>query len=176
MERTNSGALLLIVYLLLAAYLMPLYSTAGSATELTDWATAVSLVENSSFNIAELQNTVGVRFESVETDKNGGVYSTKAPGLTLLSAPIYAITRTIIGRAHSGNIQTSWFVLKLSFSSLPLLFLGLWLYNRDVDSYSLAALLFGTTVAPAEINSVTGGIDGIDNGTLTNGDIIGVWS
>jgi len=147
-ERTNSGVLLLIVYLLLAVYLFPFYPESGSLNELTDWATTASLVESNTFDISAMERIVGGRFESVERIPNRGVYSTKPPGLALISAPFYAITRTVLGAPTSGNIRTSWYVLRLVFGTMPLLLLAIWLNNREVDSYSMAVLLFATPMLP----------------------------
>ncbi len=151
MERTNSGLLLLIIYLLLAVYLFPFYSSLGTSSELTDWATAVSLVEYNSLNLSKIEKTVGIEFDSTVTMKDGSSFSTKAPGLALISAPFYAITRLIIGGPNFENVRTSWFVLRLLLAASPLFLLALWLHNREIDSYSLAILLFATPLFPYSI-------------------------
>ncbi len=146
MERTNSGVVLLGIYLVLAIYLVPLYPDAGSSNELTDWATTVALVENNSFNLAPIAAGTGLKLEAKTEVRGEAVYSTKAPGLSMLSAPFYAITRLALGAPHSGNVVTSWYVLRIVFGVLPLFLLAYWLYNREVDSYSLGALLFATPI------------------------------
>ncbi|MGI8669813.1 MAG: hypothetical protein ACR2J3_08190 [Aridibacter sp.] len=52
---------MLIIYLLLAIYLLPLFSNNGSANDLTRWATTVSLVENTSFEISWTKDLIGDR-------------------------------------------------------------------------------------------------------------------
>ena len=114
----------------------------GSANELTRWATAVLLVEKGSFEISWTENLIG---KNVDTARVGDkTYSNKPPGTAILAAPFYALTRLFIGAPDASNIRISWFVMRIFLSTLPLLFLAFWLYGRDVDEISLAALLFGT--------------------------------
>lgn len=148
MERTNSGVLLLTIYLLLAVYLFPFYTSAGISNELTDWAATVSLVEHNSLNLNKIEETVGIEFGSTVQLQSGETYSNKAPGLAFISAPFYAITRIIIGGPTDRNVRTSWFVLRLLLAAGPLFLLALWLHNREIDSYSLAILLFATPLFP----------------------------
>lgn len=114
----------------------------GSANELTRWATAASLVEKSSFEISWTEDLIG---KNVDTARVGDkIYSNKPPGTAVLAAPFYALTRLFTGAPDASNIRISWFVMRFFLSTLPLLFLALWLYNRDSDEISLAALLFAT--------------------------------
>lgn len=43
---------ILLIYVFLAVYLLPMFPHGGSANELTRWATAASLVEKDSFEIS----------------------------------------------------------------------------------------------------------------------------
>lgn len=114
----------------------------GSANELTRWATAASLVEKTSFEITWTEDLIG---KNVDTAKIGDkTYSNKPPGTAVLAAPFYALTRIFIGAPDASNIRISWFVMRFFLSTLPLFTLGIWLYNRDSDEISLAALLFAT--------------------------------
>lgn len=114
----------------------------GSANELTRWATAASLVEKSSFEISWTEDLIG---RNVDTARVGDkTYSNKPPGTALLAAPLYALTRLFTGAPDASNIRISWFVMRLFLSTFPLLLLGFWLYSRDSDEISLAALLFAT--------------------------------
>lgn len=148
MDRSNSGAFLIFVYFLLAIYLLPIFFNSGSAKDLTRWATTVSLVENNSFEISWAKDLIGGEFDDVTTTSEGKIYSNKSPGISLLSAPFYAITRVIIGKPTKGNVRTSWFVMRLLMSSLPLLLLAFWLNGYEVDAYSIAILLFATPLFP----------------------------
>ncbi len=148
MERSNSGAFLIFVYFLLAIYLLPIFFNSGSAEDLTRWATTVSLVENTSFEISWAKDLIGGEFDDVTTTSAGKVYSNKSPGISLLSAPFYAMTRVVIGKPTKENVRTSWFVMRLLISSLPLLLLAFWLNGYEIDAYSIAILLFATPLFP----------------------------
>ncbi|MEP6903763.1 MAG: hypothetical protein ABJA66_18715, partial [Actinomycetota bacterium] len=138
----NKGLWILAIYFFLAIYLLPMFPHGGSANELTRWATAVSLVEKGSFEISWTEDLIG---KNVDTARVGDkTYSNKPPGTAVLAAPFYALTRIFIGAPDASNIRISWFVMRFFLSTLPLLFLAFWLYGRDVDEISLAALLFGT--------------------------------
>lgn len=148
MERRNSGLFLLVIYLLLAIYLLPLYLNNDSANDLTRWATTVSLVEKTSFEISRTRDLINNEFSDVTKTKDGKIYSNKPPGVSLLSAPFYAIAKLIIGKPTKENVRTSWFVMRFLIGTLPLLFLGIWLYGNEVEAYSLGVLLFATPLFP----------------------------
>lgn len=148
MDRRNSGLFLLLIYFILAIYLLPIFFNAGSANDLTRWATTVSLVENNSFEISWASDLVGVEFTDITTTSDNKVYSNKSPGISLLSAPFYAIARVIIGKPSKENVRTSWMILRLLISSMPLFLLAFWLYNNEVDTYSLGIVLFATPLFP----------------------------
>jgi hypothetical protein len=138
----NKGLWILAIYFFLAVYLLPMFPHGGSANELTRWATAASLVEKGSFEISWTEDLIG---KNVDTARVGDqTYSNKPPGAAVLAAPFYALTRIFTGAPDASNIRISWFVMRFFLSTLPLLLLALWLYNRDSDEISLAALLFAT--------------------------------
>jgi tetratricopeptide (TPR) repeat protein len=138
----NKGLWILAIYFFLAIYLLPMFPHGGSANELTRWATAASLVEKGTFEISWTEDLIG---KNVDTARVGDkTYSNKPPGTAVLAAPFYALTRIFVGAPDASNIRISWFVMRLFLSTLPLLFLGFWLYGRDSDELSIAALLFGT--------------------------------
>jgi tetratricopeptide (TPR) repeat protein len=138
----NKGLWILGIYFFLSVYLLPMFPHGGSANELTRWATAASLVEKSSFEISWTANLIGANVDATRIDER--IYPVQPPGGAVLAAPIYALSRVIIGAPDASNIRISWFAMRFFISTLPLLLLGLWLYNRDSDELSLAALFFAT--------------------------------
>lgn len=140
----NKGLFLLIIYFALAIYLLPIFPHGGSANELTDWATAASLIEKGSFDIAWTEDLIGKNTDSLRI--NDKVYSRKLPGTAVLAAPFYAITRIFIGAPDASNIRISWFVMRFFIATVPLFLLAFWLYKREADEFSLAALLFATPI------------------------------
>lgn len=148
MNQGNSASILLAIYVLLAIYLLPIFPNAGSANDLTRWATTASLVENNSFDISWTKNLTDVEFTDVIETPEGATYSKKSPGITILSAPFYAVTRVIIGKPTRENVRTSWFVMRFAISTLPIIFLAFWLLNHEIDAYSIGILLFATPLFP----------------------------
>jgi hypothetical protein len=138
----NKGLWLIAIYFFLALYLLPMFSANSSANELARWATAVSLVENSSFDISRTKKIIGENIDAVNSGEK--VYANQPPGAALIAAPVYALTRIFLGAPDETNFRTNWFVMRFCLSTLPLLLLALWLYQRDSDEISLAALLFAT--------------------------------
>ena len=138
----DSSAWLIAIYLILSVYLLPMFPHGGSANELTRWATAASLVEKGSFDIAWTEPLIGPNVDTARVDDK--TYSNKAPGTAVLSAPVYALTRLFTGPPDASNIRVSWFAMRFFLSTLPLLLLGLWFYSRETDEMSLAVLLFAT--------------------------------
>jgi hypothetical protein len=138
----NKGFWILAIYLFLSIYLLPMFPHGGSANELTRWATAASLVERSSFEIGWSTDLIG---PNVDTARVGdALYSNKPPGMALLAAPIYALTRAFVGPPNESNIRISWFAMRFFLTTLPLFLLACWLYSRDTDEFSLAVLLFAS--------------------------------
>jgi hypothetical protein len=147
-ERRNSGAYLLLIYLALAVYLLPLFQHSGSANDLTRWSTTVALVEKNSFEISWTKNLVDVEFSDVTKLEDGKIYSNKPPGIAFLSAPFYAIVKVIVGKPTRENVHTSWLVLRFVIATLPLAILAIWLIGMEVDAFSLGVLLFATPLFP----------------------------
>lgn len=140
--RRNNRLFILLLYIFLAVYLLPMFPHGGSANELTRWATAVSLVERGTFEISATEDLIG---KNVDTARVGEfTYSNKAPGAAVLAAPVYAVTRIFTGPPDASNIRVSWFAMRLVISTLPLFLLAVWLYRREADAFSLATLLFAT--------------------------------
>lgn len=140
MEQRNSCLFLLLIYFALAIYLLPTFSQTSS--ELTNWATAVSLVEKNSFDISRIKDVIGENAETVKIGEKS--YSQNPPGIALSAAPFYAMARLFIREPNAENLRTSLFVMRFFVSTLPLFFLAVWLYQKNTDALSLAVLLFAT--------------------------------
>jgi hypothetical protein len=139
-EQRNSRLFLLLIYFALAIYILPTFS--HTADELTNWATAASLVEKNSFDISPQKDLIGENTDIVKIGEK--VYSKNPPGIALSASPFYAMTRIFIGESNSENIHFSLFIMRFFVSTLPLFFLAVWLYQKDIDDFSLAVLLFAT--------------------------------
>lgn len=139
----NKGFWLIVIYFALSVYLMPMLPLKQAQREnAAIWATSASLVEKASFDISWLKPLTGEFRETLNVNER--VYSKEAPGMAILGAPFYAITRLFVGVPNERNIPVSWFIIRFFLSSLPLLFLAYWLYKHDADEISLSILLFAT--------------------------------
>lgn len=134
--------LLIAIYVGIAIYVLPMFPHSSSANELTRWATAASIVEKGSFDIAWAEPLIGPNVDTARVGAN--LYSNKAPGTAIAAVPFYAVTRFFVGAPDASNIRVTWFVMRVAISTLPLLILALWLYKRDADEFSLATLLFAS--------------------------------
>lgn len=142
MPQNDSRKFLLVIYVALAIYLLPMFPHGGSANELTRWATAASLIEKGSFEISWTEDLIGKNVDTAVVEDK--VYSNKAPGIAVIAAPIYAFTRVFIGPPDTSNIRISWFAMRFVVATLPLLLFAFWLYRREADEFAIAALLFAT--------------------------------
>ncbi|MFV0388543.1 MAG: hypothetical protein ACK5NT_07300 [Pyrinomonadaceae bacterium] len=144
MNSSNNGQYVFVIYLLLAIYLMPQFVGAGWQNDLTNWAATASLVENVSFDVSWTKETVGDNFSNIQNASNGAIYPKNAPGFAIISAPIYALARAVLGPPTAENLRTSWYVLRVVFSTLPLLLFAGWLVSKEVDGFVISILLFAT--------------------------------
>ncbi len=134
--------LLIAVYIGIAIYVLPMFPHGGSANELTRWATAASIVETGSFDIAWTESLIGPNIDTARVGAN--LYSNKAPGTAIAAVPVYAATRMFIGPPDASNIRISWFAMRFAISTVPLAILALWLFRKRAGELSLATLLFAS--------------------------------
>jgi hypothetical protein len=133
----DNGLWLILIYLFLSVYLLPM-----SPAVSTNWASAASLVERGSFDISWARPLTGTSDNAISIGENA--YSADAPGIAVVGAPVYALTRLVVGPPTESNLRTSLFVMRLCLATLPLLLVAVWLYSRETDDLSLATLLFAT--------------------------------
>lgn len=133
---------MIAVYVGIAIYVLPMFPHGGSANELTRWATAASIVETGSFDIAWTESLIGPNIDTARVGAN--LYSNKAPGTAIAAVPIYAATRLFIGPPDASNIRISWFAMRFAISTLALAILALWLFRKNAGELSLATLLFAS--------------------------------
>ncbi|QQS43040.1 MAG: hypothetical protein IPM63_08950 [Acidobacteriota bacterium] len=150
MNHGSSGLLLLVIYFLLSIFLMPLFQGPGSEQDLINRAAAASLVERTTFDISHFEKERGEKFADVKR-VGDRVYPDRPPGFTIVSAPLYALTRVVLGEADDANLRAGWFVLRFLLASCPVLLLGIWLFSSEVDAFSLGVFLFATPLFPLSL-------------------------
>jgi hypothetical protein len=140
-----------LLYALLALLVLPVFPHFLSPNEVTRWAFAASLVESGTPEISGVLPLLGPAFEDV-SEKDGRVYSNKAPGAALVGLPGYLAARPFAGPPAAASIRPSLTVMRLAAATLPALLLALLLEGAAVRlgatparaRFAAAALLFAT--------------------------------
>jgi hypothetical protein len=134
------GAVVVALYALLAALVIPVYPHFPSPNEFTRWALVVSVVDFHTIEVSRAAAILGPQFEDLATI-DGRVYSNKAPGAALVSAPGYLLVRPFIGPPSRDNLRVALTAMRWCGATLPLLLLG-FAFRRE--PFAAAALLFAT--------------------------------
>jgi hypothetical protein len=128
------------LYALVALLVVPVFPHFLSPNEVARWVTAAALVEHGTPEVSSLLPLLGPAFEDL-SEKDGRVFSNKAPGVAFLGLPGYAAARAIFGPASANSLRPGLTLMRLLSSTLPALLLALVLRG--------AALRFGATPARA---------------------------
>ena len=134
------GSAPVLLYALLAVFVVPVFPHFLSPNEVTRWAFAASLVEKRTPEISGVLPLLGSSFEDV-SEKDGRVFSNKAPGAALVALPGYLAARPFTGPPSAASLRPSLTCMRLAAATLPALLLGVVLQG--------AALRLGATPARA---------------------------
>jgi hypothetical protein len=148
--RSRSGAVVGL-YALLALLAVPVFPHFLSPNEFTRWALAASLVERGTLEISSALPLLGPTFEDV-SEKEGRVYSNKAPGATLVALPGYVLARGFSGPPSPSSMRPVLWAMRLFGATLPLILLAALLVRTAARlggetsraPLVLCTLLFGT--------------------------------
>ncbi|HQQ76862.1 MAG TPA: hypothetical protein PLB01_05870 [Thermoanaerobaculia bacterium] len=136
----NRASAPVLLYALLAVLVVPVFPHFLSPNEVSRWAFAASLVERRTPEISGVLPLLGPAFEDV-SEKDGRVYSNKAPGAALVALPGALAARLIAGPPAPGSLRLSLTLMRLLAATLPAILLALVLAG--------AAVRFGATPARA---------------------------
>ena len=134
------GAVVVALYALLAALVIPVYPHFPSPNEFTRWALVVSVVDFHTIEVSRAAAILGPQFEDLAV-VDGRVYSNKAPGAALIAAPGYLLVRPFIGPPSRENLRPALTAMRWCAATLPLLLLG---FAFRQNAFAAAALLFAT--------------------------------
>jgi hypothetical protein len=148
--RSKAGAVVGL-YALLALLAVPVFPHFLSPNEFTRWALAASLVERGTPEISSVLPLLGPAFEDV-SEKDGRVFSNKAPGAALVALPGYLFARAFAGPPSASSMRPVLWAMRLFGATLPAVLLALVLFRAAVRFGASAsraasvafALLFGT--------------------------------
>src|SRR5450830_887182 len=128
--RSRSGAVVGL-YALLALLAVPVFPHFLSPNEFTRWALAASLVERGTPEISSVLPLLGPVFEDV-SEKDGRVYSNKAPGAALVALPGYLFARPFSGPPSPSSMRPVLWAMRLFGATLPAGCLALVLFHAAV--------------------------------------------
>ena len=128
--RSRSGAVVGL-YALLALLAVPVFPHFLSPNEFTRWALAASLVERGTPEISSALPLLGPAFEDV-SEKDGRVYSNKAPGATLVALPGYLLARPFSGPPSPSSMRPVLWAMRLFGATVPAGCLALVLFHAAV--------------------------------------------
>jgi hypothetical protein len=145
------GSAPVLLYALLAVLVVPVFPHFLSPNEVSRWATAASLVETRTPEISGVLPLLGPSFEDV-SEKDGRVFSNKAPGAALVALPGYLAARPFAGPPSAASLRPSLTLMRLAAATLPTLILALVLQGAALRlgatparaRFAAAALLFAT--------------------------------
>ena len=145
------GSAPVLLYALLAVLVVPVFPHFLSPNEVSRWAFAASLVEKRTPEISGVLPLLGPSFEDV-SEKDGRVFSNKAPGAALAALPGYLAARPFAGPPSAASLRSSLTCMRLAASTLPALLLALVLQGAARRQgatpararFAAAVLLFAT--------------------------------
>lgn len=143
--------LIMAMYVAIALTVFPVFPHFVSPNEFSRWLLGASLVEHHTVEVTALAPMFGPRFEDL-SERDGRLYSNKAPGAALVGLPGYAAVRLFTGPPAPGNLRLSLTAMRLVASTLPLAGLvGMMILlarrqeeARTGASFGVFALLFAT--------------------------------
>ena len=121
--RNRAGAAV-VLYAALALLVVPVFPHFLSPNEVTRWAFAASLIERRTPEISGVLPLLGPAFEDV-AEKDGRVYSNKAPGAALVALPGYLAARPFAGPPSATSLRPTLTLMRLAAATLPALLLAL---------------------------------------------------
>jgi hypothetical protein len=142
----HSTFLVVSLYALLAAIVIPIYPHFPSPNEFSRWFLASAIVEDHTLEVTQQAKPFGRGFEDL-SERDGRLYSNKAPGGTLIGLPAFALAHLF-----TRNVRVTLTAMRLFAATLPTILLALVLARaaarhgarEERINAAVAALLFAT--------------------------------
>jgi hypothetical protein len=145
----HPSSVLIALYALLALLTLPVFPHFSSPNEFTRWLLVAAAVEHHTLEVSKEAPSLGPRFEDLAV-VGDRLYSNKAPGLALASAPGYLLARPFFGPPSRMNLRPMLTAMRWCGATLPIVLLAL-LFVRaaqarggEATTFAVASLLFGT--------------------------------
>jgi len=134
--RSRAGAVVGL-YALLALLAVPVFPHFLSPNEFTRWAFAASLFEHGTPEVSSVLPLLGPAFEDL-SEKDGRVFSNKAPGAALVALPGYLLARPFAGPPSASSMRPVLWAMRLFGATLPAVLLALVL-SRAAERFGASA-------------------------------------
>jgi hypothetical protein len=114
------------LFALLGLIVIPIYPHAVSPNEYSRWALDVALVDFRTVEVSPVLKATGIPIMDLAT-KDGRFYTNKAPGGSLLTLPVYAIARAIVGPPSTATMRATLNAMRIAGATVPAILAALWL-------------------------------------------------
>jgi hypothetical protein len=142
------ATIIIALYALLGAIVIPVFPHFPSPNELTRWVLVASIVDDHSLEVSRAARILGPQFEDLAIIE-GRQYSNKAPGAALVASPGYLLVRSFAGPPSASNLRPVLTAMRWFGATLPLLLAALGFARvaraRGGDpALAIVAMLFAT--------------------------------
>ncbi len=144
-DGRRAAIAVIAAYAVLTVIVVPVFPHFPSPNEFTRWLLAAAIVEQGTVEVSTPAKLLGPRFEDL-SERDGRLYSNKAPGLAIISLPGYLAGRAIAGPPSKESMRLVVTAMRLLGSTLPLILLALLFLRLGGDKAASAIwiLLFAT--------------------------------
>src|SRR5438128_2355660 len=149
--RLQTSARIIVLYAVLALLTIPVFPHFLSPNEFSRWIVDAAIIDDHSLDVSRMNARFGNRIEDLAA-VDGRQYSNKAPGVSLLGLPAYALVRTFSGPARPQTMRTTRTAIRWLASTLPLILLAClmlragqhFVIGDEAHRWIVAILLFAT--------------------------------
>ncbi len=147
----QKSALIIGLYAILALLTVPVFPHFLSPNEFSRWIVDAAIVDDHTLDVTHINALFGDRIEDLARF-DGRQYSNKAPGVSLIGLPAYALVRLFSGPPRPGTMRVTLTAMRWVASTLPLVLLALLMvraakrFEAGDESlpWMIAVLLFAT--------------------------------
>jgi hypothetical protein len=137
--------LVIVLYAVLALLFVPVFPHLLSPNEFSRWIVAAAILDYHSLEVTAVNALFGGRIEDL-SEVQGHFYSNKAPGVTLVGLPGYALARPVVGPPAPATVRITLTAMRWLASTLPTLLLA-WMVLRTGRQFEISEEMLRWVVA-----------------------------
>ncbi len=115
-----------LLYTILALLVVPIFPHAISPNEYSRWILDVAIVDFGTVEVTPVLEATGIPITDLARI-DGRAYSNKAPGGSLLTLPVYAAARALVGPPSASTMRATLNAMRIAGATLPAILLAIWL-------------------------------------------------